>query len=331
MSDTILVTGGAGYIGSHTAYACLDAGLRVIVLDDLSTGAEHCIPAEAEFIRGGVEDRSQLQRLFQSEPIKAVFHFAGRIIVPESVENPIKYYSENTAATLGLLAEMVAAEIPTILFSSTAAVYEPNPSGEALGEDAPKSPLSPYGQSKLMTEAMIRDIGHAHGLQAGILRYFNVAGADPQGRTGQSGANATHLLKIASQVAVGSRPYMEVYGNDYATRDGTCIRDYIHVSDLAAAHVETFQHVMKEGGQVTMNCGYGRGSTVKDVIAAAEAVTGQAIDARPAERRAGDAPILVSDTTRIRETLPSWKPQHDSLEEMARTAISWEKRLGTLN
>ena len=331
MSDTILVTGGAGYIGSHTSYACLDAGFRVIVLDDLSTGSEHCVPAAAEFIRGGVEDRSLLQKLFRSEPITAVFHFAGRIIVPESVDNPIKYYSENTVASLGLLEEMVAAEIPTILFSSTAAVYEPRDDGAPLGEEAAKAPLSPYGQSKLMTEAMIGDIGRAHGLQAGILRYFNVAGADPDGRTGQSGANATHLLKIASQVAVGSRPYMEIYGEDYATRDGTCIRDYIHVSDLASAHVETYQHVVRAGGQVTMNCGYGRGSTVKEVIAAAEAVTGGTIDARPADRRPGDAPILVSDTTRIRETLPSWQPQHDSLEDMARTAIAWEKKLGTLN
>ncbi|MEO1043130.1 MAG: UDP-glucose 4-epimerase GalE [Pseudomonadota bacterium] len=331
MSETILVTGGAGYIGSHTSYACIDAGLRVIVLDDLSTGSEHCIPAAAEFVRGSVDDRILLQQLFRDEPIKAVFHFAGRIIVPESVENPIKYYAENTGASLGLLAEMVAAEVPTILFSSTAAVYEPRTDGAPLEEEAAKAPLSPYGQSKLMTEAMIRDIGRAHGLQAGILRYFNVAGADPHGRTGQSGANATHLLKIASQVAVGARPYMEIYGEDYPTPDGTCIRDYIHVSDLASAHVETFNHVMSAGGQITMNCGYGRGSTVKEVIAAAERVTGQTIDARAADRRAGDAPILVSDTTKIRETLPSWQPAHDSLEEMARTAIAWEKKLGTLN
>ncbi|MEO1398343.1 MAG: NAD-dependent epimerase/dehydratase family protein, partial [Pseudomonadota bacterium] len=221
--------------------------------------------------------------------------------------------------------------VGTILFSSTAAVYAPDPEGAALGEEAAKMPLSPYGQSKLMTEAMIRDVGIAHGLQAGILRYFNVAGADPAGRVGQSTPNATHLLKIASQVATGKRPYMEVYGEDYDTRDGTCIRDYIHVTDLAAAHVETLKHVLSAGGQITMNCGYGRGSTVKEVIAAAESVFGSSIDARPAERRAGDAPVLVSDNTKIKETLPAWVPQHDTLEEMARSAIAWEEKLKTLN
>ncbi|NRA29715.1 MAG: UDP-glucose 4-epimerase GalE [Parvularculaceae bacterium] len=331
MSEKVLITGGAGYIGSHTSYACLDDGLDIVVLDDFSTGVEHAVSPQAELVRGDVADRSLLKKLFSDGSIKAVLHFAGRIVVPESVENPIKYYQENTATSLGLLAEMVEAEIPTILFSSTAAVYAPREDGAPLEEDALKLPLSPYGQSKLMTEAMIRDVGIAHGLQAGILRYFNVAGADPQGRVGQSTPNATHLLKIASQVATGKRSHMDIYGTDYATSDGTCIRDYIHVSDLAAAHVETLKHVMSAGGQITMNCGYGRGATVKEVIAAAETVFGSTIDARPAERRAGDAPILVSDNTRIKETLPSWQPQHDSLEEMAKSAIAWEEKLKTLN
>ncbi len=331
MAEKILITGGAGYIGSHTAYACLDDGFEVAILDDLSTGVEHAISPNAEFIRGDVADRSLLEKVLKGGGFTAVLHFAGRIVVPESVENPIKYYQENTCTSLGLLHEIVKAEVSTILFSSTAAVYAPNDDGAALPEEALKMPLSPYGQSKLMTEMMIKDVGIAHGLQAGILRYFNVAGADPQGRVGQSTPNATHLLKIASQVATGKRPYMEIYGEDYDTRDGTCIRDYIHVSDLAAAHVETLKHVLSEGGQVTMNCGYGNGSTVKEVIAAAEKVTGGTIDARPAERRAGDAPVLVSDNSKIKETLPGWVPKHDRLEDMASSAIAWEEKLKTLN
>jgi UDP-glucose 4-epimerase len=327
----ILVTGGAGYIGSHTAHACVDAGFEVTVLDDLSTGSEAAIPASARFVRGDIADRALLDRLFAENDFSAVLHFAGRIVVPESVENPIKYYRENTVVTLGLLDAMVAAKIPAIIFSSTAAVYQPREDGAPLGEEAEKVPLSPYGQSKLMTEAMIRDIGAAHGLAAGILRYFNVAGADPKGRTGQSTPNATHLLKVASQVATGQRSHMDIFGEDYDTRDGTCIRDYIHVSDLADAHVKTLDHVLRHGGQVTLNCGYGRGSTVKEVIAAAEAVTGAKIDARPAPRRAGDAPVLISDNRRIKELLPDWKPQHDSLEEMASSAIAWERRLATIN
>jgi UDP-glucose 4-epimerase len=292
---------------------------------------EAAIPAEARFVAGDVSDRALLDRLFAENEFSAVLHFAGRIVVPESVENPIKYYRENTVASLGLLEAMVAAGVPAIIFSSTAAVYEPREDGAPLPEDAEKVPLSPYGQSKLMTEAMIRDIGVAHGLSAGILRYFNVAGADPMGRTGQSTPNATHLLKIASEVATGKRDHMEIFGEDYATKDGTCVRDYIHVSDLADAHVQTLAHVLEHGGQVTLNCGYGRGATVKEVIAAAEAVTGGSIDARPAPRRPGDAPVLVSDNSLIRKTLPGWQPRHDSLEEMARTAIAWEKRLAVLN
>lgn len=331
MSEKVLITGGAGYIGSHTSYACLDAGLDVVILDDLSTGVEHAIPPGADFVLGDVADRTLLAKVLEGGGFSAVMHFAGRIVVPESVEHPIKYYQENTCTSLGLLAEMVAGGVDTILFSSTAAVYTPDPEGQPIREDAAKMPLSPYGQSKLMTEVMIRDVGLAHGLNAGILRYFNVAGADPQGRVGQSTPNATHLLKVASQVATGQRPYMQVFGTDYDTRDGTCIRDYIHVADLATAHVETLKHVLSTGGQITMNCGYGRGSTVREVIAAAEAVYGAHIDARPTDRRPGDAPVLVSDNSRIRETLPGWRPQHDSLEEMARTAIAWEEKLKRLN
>jgi UDP-glucose 4-epimerase len=330
MSTHILVTGGAGYIGSHTAHALLDEGFEVTILDDLSTGVEHALPVEADFVRGDVADTALLGRLL-SGGFAAVIHFAGRIVVPESVENPLKYYRENTAASLGLLTEMVAAGAPPLLFSSTAAVYAPGEEGAALEEDAPKAPLSPYGQSKLMTEMMIRDAGLAHGLPAGILRYFNVAGADPKGRAGQSTPNATHLLKIASQVATGKRDHMEIFGTDYPTRDGTCIRDYIHVADLASAHVETLKHVLEHGGQTTMNCGYGRGSTVREVIAAAQKVTGGEIDARDADRRAGDAAVLVSDNSLIKKTLPGWQPKHDTLEKMARTAIAWEERLKVLN
>ena len=326
MAETILITGGAGYIGSHAAWACADRGHRLVVLDDLSTGREASIPDGAEFVRGDVADEALVARLLAQHRPAAVMHFAGRIVVPESVENPIKYYRQNTAATLGLLAQMVEAGTRAVLFSSTAAVYEPREDGAPLGEDAPKIPLSPYGQSKLMSEAMIRDIGIAHGLSAAILRYFNVAGGDPAGRTGQSTPDATHLLKLASQTAIGERERLTVFGDDYDTPDGTCVRDYIHVSDLAEAHVLALEHVLANPGQVTLNCGYGRGSSVRDVIGAVERCTNQALPVTVGPRRAGDAPILVADVSRIHETL-DWTPRHDSLEEMARTAMAWERKL----
>ncbi len=326
MTDTILITGGAGYIGSHAAWACADRGYKLVVLDDLSTGREASIPPAAEFVRGDVGDEALLGRVLSDFSPRAVMHFAGRIVVPESVENPIKYYRENTCASLGVLNRLVEAGTQAMLFSSTAAVYAPRGDGGALGEDALKVPLSPYGQSKLMTEAMIRDVGAAHGLSAAVLRYFNVAGADPRMRTGQSTPNATHLLKIASQTAIGEREKMQLFGDDYDTPDGTCVRDYIHVSDLAEAHVLALEHVLENPGQVTLNCGYGRGASVKEVIAAVERCTNERLNVEIAPRRPGDAPALVADVSRIHETL-DWTPKHDDLEVMAKTAMEWERKL----
>ena len=325
-TDTILITGGAGYIGSHAAWACHDRGYRLVVLDDLSTGREASVPPSAELVIGDVGDEAAFGRVLDEHRPRAVMHFAGRIVVPESVADPIKYYRQNTAASLGVLAQLVRAGTEAMLFSSTAAVYRPREDGAPLPEDAPKVPLSPYGQSKLMTEAMIRDTGVAHGLSAAILRYFNVAGADPEGRTGQSTPDATHLLKIASQVATGQREGMQLFGDDYDTPDGTCVRDYIHVSDLAEAPVLALEHVLESPGQVTLNCGYGRGSSVKEVIAAVERCTNRPLNVETAPRRPGDAPSLVADVARIHETL-DWTPRHESLEEMAQTAMAWERKL----
>ncbi len=325
-TETFLITGGAGYIGSHVAWAAVDAGHNIVVLDDLSTGRAASVPPGAEFVEGSIADGDLLDKLLSDKRISAVMHFAGRIVVPESVSDPIKYYRQNTGATLELLARMVEKGTRAVLFSSTAAVYEPRPDGAPLDEGASKAPLSPYGQSKLMTEAMIRDIGAAHGLSAAILRYFNVAGADPKGRTGQSTPDATHLIKVASQTALGQRESLSLFGDDYDTPDGTCVRDYIHVSDLAMAHLLAIEHVLTHPGQVTLNCGYGRGSSVKEVIAAVERVTGQDLPVTIAPRRAGDAPALVSDNRRILDLL-DWRPQHDNLDEMARSAIAWERQL----
>ncbi|MEM6649513.1 MAG: UDP-glucose 4-epimerase GalE [Pseudomonadota bacterium] len=324
--EKILITGGAGYIGSHVAWAAVDAGHDILILDDLSTGRQANIPPTAEFIEGDVADAALLQKLLSDKAVTSVMHFAGRIIVPESVSDPLKYYRENTAASLELLAQMVEAGTKAILFSSTAAVYHPQEDGAPLSEDALKMPLSPYGQSKLMTEAMIRDVGVAHGLSAAVLRYFNVAGADPKGRTGQSGPNSTHLIKVASQTALGQRPHLELYGDDYPTPDGTCIRDYIHVTDLAAAHLLALQHVLEAPGQLTLNCGYGQGSSVREVIAAVERVTGTDLPVKIAPRRAGDAPSLVANNRRIMDTL-DWVPRHNSLDEMAASALAWERKL----
>lgn len=322
----ILITGGAGYIGSHVAWAAADAGHELIVLDDLSTGRAASIPPSAEFVEGNVADQALVAKLVNDPAVHSVMHFAGRIVVPESVSNPIKYYRENTATTLELLARMVEAEKKAILFSSTAAVYKPREDSAPLKEDDAKEPLSPYGQSKLMSEAMIRDIGIAHGLSAAVLRYFNVAGADPKGRTGQSTPDATHLIKVASQTALGQREKLQLFGQDYPTPDGTCIRDYIHVTDLASAHLLALEHVLKNPGQVTLNCGYSRGSSVWEVIRAVEAVTGKDLPVEVVGRRPGDAPALTADNTRIMETL-NWQPQHDDLQEMARSALEWERQL----
>lgn len=323
----ILITGGAGYIGSHTAHAAVDAGHDVVILDDLSTGAVHCVPDKATFVHGSIADMALVTDLMTGHEIRAVLHFAGRIVVPESVENPVKYYLENTVQTLGLLQACLACGVQNFIFSSTAAVYAPpSPAAPVLDEEAPLQPLSPYGQSKLMSEQMIRDIGIAHGLNSVILRYFNVAGADPSARTGQCTPDATHLIKVACQTALGQRPSLSIFGDDYETSDGTCLRDYIHVSDLAAAHVLALEKLFEAPGRHTLNCGYGKGSSVHEVVAAVEKVTGRSLPVEIVPRRAGDAPALVADNSRLLETL-DWQPRHTALEKMVRTALDWEAGL----
>ncbi len=321
----VLITGGAGYIGSHAVLAFLEAGDDVVVLDDLSTGRRALAPPEAAFVEGDAGDRALLEDLLAAEKIEAVVHFAGSIVVPESVADPLKYYRNNTCVSRTLIEACVAAGVGSFIFSSTAAVY-----GDAdevpVSEDAPTAPVNPYGWSKLMTERILADTAAAHGLRYVALRYFNVAGADPAGRSGQCTPNATHLLKIASQVAVGIRPVMEIYGADYATPDGTCIRDYIHVTDLARAHVAALAHLDAGGDSLTLNCGYGHGVSVRELLDAVERETGRPLAVRAAPRRPGDAVELVADATRIREVL-GWRPGHDDLGEIVRTAIAWEERL----
>ncbi|MBI1180349.1 MAG: UDP-glucose 4-epimerase GalE [Alphaproteobacteria bacterium] len=326
MRGRILVTGGAGYIGSHTTQQLLDAGYAVVVLDNLSNGVRGMIPGEATFIQGDVGDRALLADVL-ADGVEAVLHFAGSIVVPESVAQPLAYYRNNTLNTHGLLEACVEAGVPHFIFSSTAAVY-----GDArqvpVREDAATVPISPYGASKLMTEWMLRDAAAAHELRYVALRYFNVAGADPLGRRGQSSKNATHLIKLAVEVLTGQRDHLDIFGDDYPTPDGTGVRDYIHVVDLADAHVRALDYLRAGGDSQVLNCGYGKGSSVRQVIAALERVSNRKIDARAAPRRAGDVAELVAEASRIRR-LFGWQPRHEDLEMIVRTALDWErKRLG---
>jgi UDP-glucose 4-epimerase len=322
---SVLVTGGAGYIGSHMVLALLDAGEDVVVLDNLSTGFRRAVPASAEFVAGDAGDRDLLLRLFLTHRIDAVIHFAGSIIVPESIAAPLRYYGNNTCVSRTLIAASVEAKIPHFIFSSSAAVYgmpEKNP----VAEDARLTPISPYGTSKLMTELMLRDTAAAHDLRYVALRYFNVAGADPQGRSGQSTARATHLVKVACETALGERPYLEVFGTDYPTPDGTCIRDYIHVSDLARAHLDALRYLRGGGKSQVLNCGYGTGFSVLEVIASVKLVSQRDFPVRVGPRRAGDPAALVAQAKRIGEVL-GWKPKLDGLDTIVSHALAWEKQL----
>lgn len=320
----MLVTGGAGYIGSHMVLALLDAGQEVLVLDDLSTGFRRAVPARVQLVEGDCGDEALVADLIRRFNVHAIIHFAGSIIVPESVTNPLKYYLNNTVKSRALMATAVAQGVSRFIFSSTAAVYG-DPPESPIGEDAPPRPISPYGSSKLMTEIMLRDAGAAHGLRYVALRYFNVAGADPQARSGQSTPQATHLIKIASQTALGTRPAMELYGVDYPTRDGTCIRDYIHVSDLAEAHLLALAYLEAEGASLVLNCGYGHGYTVREVIAAVKKVAGVDFQVKVAPRRPGDPAELVARADRIKATL-GWKPRLDDLETIVAHALAWEAK-----
>ncbi len=326
---TILVTGGAGYIGSHMALALADRGEDVVVLDNLSTGLRWAVPPAAELVEGDIGDEVLLDGLMRSRRFDAVVHFAGSIVVPESVRDPLAYYLNNTVKSRALLAATVRAGIPRFIFSSTAAVYG-NPVSQPVYEDALPSPISPYGSSKLMTEWMLRDVHAAHGLQYVALRYFNVAGADPQGRTGQSTPRATHLIKVACQTALGQRGALEIFGTDYQTPDGTCLRDYIHVSDLAAAHVDALAHLRRGGESGIFNCGYGKGYSVLEVIRAVERVTGAPLPVSYGPRRAGDPAAIVAGASRVRDML-GWKPRYENLDFIVETALAWERRLGQRN
>ncbi len=322
---TVLVTGGAGYIGSHAVLALRDAGRPVVVLDDLSTGRRAAVPDGVPFVAGDAGDPALVGRLLRDHAVGAVMHFAGSIVVPDSVERPLDYYRNNTLTSHALIVACVQAGVERFIFSSTAAVYG-MPDRLPIDEDTALRPINPYGSSKLMTEWMLRDAAAAHGLRPVVLRYFNVAGADPALRSGQSTRVATHLLKIAAQVATGQRPELQVFGDDYPTPDGTCVRDYIHVSDLAAAHVAALEHLERGGGALTLNCGYGRGYSVRAMVEAVERALGRPLAVRMAGRRAGDPPALVADVGRIGRTL-DWTPRFADLDGIVATALAWERRL----
>ena len=322
---TVLVTGGAGYIGSHTVHAMHDAGERVVVLDDLSTGFASALPKGMLPVVGDVGDRTLVASLIETHRPDAVIHFAGSTVVPESLRDPLGYYRNNTVNSRTLIEAAVAGGVRHFIFSSTAAVYG-DPAHVPVAEDTPTAPLSPYGWSKLMTEQMLRDAGAAHGLGHVILRYFNVAGADPGLRTGLSTPGATHLIKVAVEAALGRRPHLQVYGTDYPTPDGTCIRDFIHVSDLAHAHVAALAYLRSSGASATLNCGYGHGYSVREVISAVSRIAGHKLEVRYVGRRAGDIMASIADTGRIRRTL-NWTPQFDDLDQIVAHALAWERHL----
>jgi UDP-glucose 4-epimerase len=322
---TILVTGGAGYIGSHLIHELADAGERAVVLDDLSTGSRSALPATVPLFVGDAGDQNLVSAIISEHEITGIIHFAGSIVVPDSLRDPLGYYRNNTMNTRSLLEAALKGGVRQFIFSSTAAVYG-NPDNRPIAESAPTQPMSPYGTSKLMSEIMLHDVAAAHDFKYVILRYFNVAGADPKQRTGQSTPSATHLIKVAVETALGLRPRLDVYGTDYPTPDGTCIRDYIHVSDLARAHAAALAHLRGDGASMTFNCGYGRGYSVLDVIEATKRASGSDFTVRMAERRPGDPASLIADVRRIREVL-NWSPQLDHLDTIVSHALAWERRL----
>jgi len=320
----VLVTGGAGYIGSHMVLELLDAGEQVVVLDNLSTGFRWAVPPEVPLIMGDVGDQALVTRVIEEHGIDSIMHFAARIVVPESVIDPLGYYFNNTVKTRALVETAVRTGISHFVFSSTAAVYG-NADAPLLAEDRPLSPINPYGRSKLMSEWMLQDAYAAHGLRYAILRYFNVAGADPRGRSGQSTPQATHLIKVAAQAALGQRPHLDVFGTDYETPDGTCIRDYIQVNDLARAHLAALTSLREGGDCAVLNCGYGHGASVLEVVDMVKRVSGVDFEVRLSPRRPGDPAQLVARVDRIRGL--GWQPQHDNLAEIVDQALRWERVL----
>ncbi|WP_339774403.1 UDP-glucose 4-epimerase GalE [uncultured Thalassospira sp.] len=322
---TVLVTGGAGYIGSHAALALLDAGRKVVVLDNLSQGYRWAVPENAVFVEGDCGDIDLVNQIIREHGITAIMHFAGSIIVPESVMYPLDYYYNNTVNSRALAQAAVDSGVKHFIFSSTAGVYG-EPEKTPILEDFPSKPISPYGTSKMMTEKMLQDSTVAYDLNYVALRYFNVAGADPSGRAGQTSRKATHLIKIASQAASGSRSHLDVFGDDYPTHDGTCIRDYIHVSDLADAHVLALKYLEDGGESDVMNCGYGSGFSVYEVINAVKRVSGADFPVKLAERRPGDPAALIAGADRIRAKL-GWSPKYDNLDVIVEHALAWEESL----
>jgi UDP-glucose 4-epimerase len=319
----VLVTGGAGYIGSHVVKQLGEAGHDIVVYDNLSTGYEWAV-TYGELVVGDLADVEKIDSVFAAHKFEAVLHFAAHIVVPESVENPLKYYRNNTRNTLNLLGVIEKYKTPYMVFSSTAAVYG-MPDEKVLTEDMPLAPINPYGASKMMSEQMIRDLSFATDLKHVILRYFNVAGADLTSRLGQATPEATHLIKVACECASGVRPGMKVFGTDYETRDGTCIRDYIHVDDLAKAHVMALDYMSKGGDSEILNCGYGSGFTVKEVIDVVKEKSGKDFNVEETERRAGDPDALMADNSRIKATL-GWEPDHADLGVIVQSALDWEKK-----
>jgi UDP-glucose 4-epimerase len=325
---TILVTGGGGYIGSHMVHALVDAGEPVVVVDNLTTGFRSALPESATLVVGDVGDQALLTSVIKTNAIAEIIHFAASIVVPDSVRNPLGYYRNNTINTRALLEVAVATGVQRFIFSSTAAVYG-NPQRVPVGEDAPVVPMSPYGNSKLMSEIMLKDAAAAHGLNYVILRYFNVAGADPRLRTGQATIGATHLIKVAVETALGLRPQIDVFGTDYDTPDGTCVRDYIHVNDLVRAHFDALAHLRRGGASDTFNCGYGHGYSVHDVIGAVKRASGRDFAVRLSARRPGDPASIVADAARIRAQL-NWTPQFDNLDTIVAHALAWERKLAEM-
>jgi UDP-glucose 4-epimerase len=323
-SGTILVTGGAGYIGSHVVLKLVAAGHRVVVLDDLSTGFREAVIG-APLVVGNCGDSALVAGVLREHGVDTLMHFAARTIVPESVADPLRYYGNNTCATRNLLAECAKAGVKHVVFSSTAAVYG-IPAGGRAAEDAPTAPINPYGSSKLMSEWMLRDLAAAGGPSYVALRYFNVAGCDPEGRVGQSTKNATLLVKVACEAALGKRPHVAVFGTDYPTPDGTGVRDYIHVDDLAQAHLDALVYLQGGGASTTFNVGYGHGYSVREVLDAVTRAHGAPVPAVEQPRRAGDPPVLVAEAARIAAVL-GWKPRYDDLDTIARTSLAWERRL----
>ncbi|MBJ7577239.1 UDP-glucose 4-epimerase GalE [Devosia sp. MC532] len=325
----VLVTGGAGYIGSHMVLNLADAGEDVVVLDNLVTGFDWAIDARAKFVEGNANDIPFVISLIEKYGITEIVHFAGSIVVPESVTNPLKYYANNTSTSRSLIEAAVKGGVKHFIFSSTAAVYGMTGLAPVV-ENTQLNPMSPYGRSKLMTEWMLADVADAHDMTYGVLRYFNVAGADPGKRSGQSTPEATHLIKVACQTALGQREKMNIFGTDYETPDGTCVRDYIHVTDLISAHALLLKHLRSGGESTTLNCAYGRGYSVREVVDTVRKVSGVDFVAEEGPRRAGDPASITATGEKVRQLL-GWVPQHDDLNEIVETAYAWERHLMTRN